>query len=70
MLHIKVVDGKPVTSLGPSCGDCSKLILASGIWYMWLLHDKGWTVYTAAQFHYLSVGSSGYLVTPKKETVK
>ena len=27
MLHVKVVEGEPVPSTGPSCVDCSKLIL-------------------------------------------
>lgn len=63
MLHIKVQDGKPVTSMGPSCPECSKLILASGICQMWLFHDHGWMSYTPEKFHWYSVGGGGYLTT-------
>ena len=56
LLHIKVVDGKPVTSFGPSCPQCSKLILEVGISRVWLFHDKGWKSYGAEEFHWFSVG--------------
>ena len=39
MLHVKAKQGKPCSSLGPSCLECSKLILESGIEWMHLLHD-------------------------------
>lgn len=39
MLHIKVVDGQPVAGGPPSCAECSKLILACGIDFMWLLEE-------------------------------
>ena len=39
MLHVKAKDGKPCASMAPSCLECSKLILASGIAWMHLLHD-------------------------------
>jgi deoxycytidylate deaminase len=39
MLHVKARDGKPCASASPSCLECSKLILASGISWMHLLHD-------------------------------
>lgn len=51
MLHVKVEDGKLVPSGPPSCLECSKLILESGIAYMWLYHETGWKWYTAAEFH-------------------
>ena len=51
MLHVKVVDGKLVASGLPSCMECSKLILESGIAYMWLYHESGWKWYTASEFH-------------------
>lgn len=59
MLHVKAKDGKPCASMAPSCLECSKLILESGIAWMHLLHEpraqmlpgaevvgqvKGWTV--------------------------
>lgn len=39
MLHVKAKAGMPVASIAPSCLECSKLILASGIGWMHLLHD-------------------------------
>lgn len=39
MLHVKARDGKPCASMAPSCLECSKLILESGISWMHLLHD-------------------------------
>jgi len=54
MLHVKTVEGKLVPSMQPSCLECSKLILASGIANMWLFHPKGWRRYPAIEFHYLS----------------
>lgn len=39
MLHVKAKEGKPCASMAPSCLECSKLILASGIAWMHLLHD-------------------------------
>lgn len=51
MLHVKVIDGKAVPSGEPSCWQCSRLILASGIKTMWLLHEDGLKAYTAKEFH-------------------
>lgn len=39
MLHAKAKSGKPCASMAPSCLECSKLILVSGIAWMHLLHD-------------------------------
>lgn len=64
MLHIKVIDGKPVPSDGPSCLQCSKLILEAGIAGMWLLHHDGWKRYGPAEFHYRSSTASEYLRWP------
>jgi deoxycytidylate deaminase len=55
MLHVKTVDGKLVPSGGPSCIECSKLILHSRIAGMWLYHEDSWKRYDAAEFHRLSV---------------
>ena len=51
MLHIKVVDGMPVPSGGPSCWQCSKLILQAKIKKMWLYTVDGLVGYTAEEFH-------------------
>lgn len=57
MLHVKVVDGQLVASGEPSCVECSKLILRSGIKFMWLFHETGWKEYTADEFHKFSLQS-------------
>lgn len=51
MLHVKTVDGVVVASGPPSCKQCSKFILESGITYMWLLHNIGLARYSASEFH-------------------
>lgn len=39
MLHVKAKAGKPCASMAPSCLECSKLILYSGLDWMHLVHD-------------------------------
>ncbi|TAM62232.1 hypothetical protein EPN52_00925 [bacterium] len=51
MLHVKTVDGLLVPSGGPSCLECSKLLLEAGIAGMWLYHEDGWRRYDALDFH-------------------
>lgn len=51
MIHIKVVDEEAVPSLLPSCWQCSRMIVESGISGMWLFHSEGWFRYTAEEFH-------------------
>jgi deoxycytidylate deaminase len=51
MLHVKTVAGNLVVSEKPSCVECSKLILAFGISFMWLFQQDGWIRYTASEFH-------------------
>lgn len=52
MLHVKVVDGQAVPGGPPSCWQCSRLILAAKVDYMWLLEDgRGWVRRTAEDFH-------------------
>jgi deoxycytidylate deaminase len=55
MIHVKVVDGKPVHSEKPSCWQCSKLILCSEIAYMWLYQKEGLVKYSAVEFHMLTL---------------
>ena len=55
MLHVQVVEDRIVPSGPPSCPQCSKLILESGIAGMWLLHDDGWKRYDAREFHELTL---------------
>ncbi len=68
MAHVKMVDGKPVPSGGPSCPDCSKKILFSGVETMWLLEERPqldvgfvptWVPYTAFEFHRLTLVNCG-----------
>jgi hypothetical protein len=67
MLHVKVeqVNGVwvGVTSGGPSCPDCSKLILECGIAGMWLYEDSPegprLVRYTADEFHDLTLRNCG-----------
>ncbi len=58
MLHVKTVDGILVQSGPPSCMECSKLILESGIAHMWL-YDGLWVRYTAVEFHELTINNHG-----------
>jgi len=51
MLHVKVIDGVAVPSGPPSCWQCSRLILDSGIQKVWLLHENGLKSYSAVEFH-------------------
>lgn len=55
MLHVKTVDGALVPSGGPSCVQCSKLVVPAGILGVWLFHESGWRRYGAQEFHQLSV---------------
>lgn len=55
LVHVKTVDGDLVPSGGPSCVQCSKLVVPAGILGVWLLHDTGWRRYEAQEFHRLSV---------------
>lgn len=51
MIHVKIIDGEAVTSEKPSCWQCSKLILASGLKSMWLYQKEGFVEYSALEFH-------------------
>ena len=68
MLHVKVVGGALVPSGGPSCPDCSKLILESGIVAMWLYELRDgqptWIRYEAAEFHRQTLVACGLHVSP------
>lgn len=55
MLHVKVVDGQLVPSGGPSCVQCSKLLMVSGLRAMWLFHESGWRRYEMHEFHRMSL---------------
>lgn len=59
MLHVEVVDGAPVPSDYPSCWQCSRMILASRIPWMWLLLATGLCRYPADEFHELTLRNCG-----------
>lgn len=49
MLHVKAVNGVPCASKAPSCLECSKLIVESGISWMHLLHDPASAILPGAE---------------------
>lgn len=62
VLHVKTVAGHLVPGGGPSCFQCSKLILDAGLGSVWLFEQTGiapsgggaiasWRIYTALEFH-------------------
>lgn len=59
IVHVKVDEaGQPVPSGGPSCVDCSKLLLDAGVYCVYLLHEGGvWRWYEAYTFHEMSLAS-------------
>lgn len=59
LVHVKVVDGKLVPSKGPSCEQCSKLIVETGITSVWLYNGGAWDRYNASTFHQLTLRHLG-----------
>lgn len=57
MLHVKTTNGALVPSGGPTCVQCSKLMVAAGMAGMWLFHADGWRRYDIAEFHRLSLAA-------------
>ncbi len=55
VVHIRVVDGQPVTSGAPSCTTCSRTMLEGKVARIWLWHDTGWRAYEADEFHEISL---------------
>lgn len=55
MIHVKIVDDEPVFSEKPSCWQCSKLILESGLKSMWLYQKDGYVEYNPIEFHRLTL---------------
>ncbi len=49
MIHVKAKDGIPCASMAPSCLECSKLIVESGISWMFLLHDPAAQILPGAE---------------------
>lgn len=61
LVHVKTVDGKLVPSpKGPSCDECSKLIVETGVDYIWLYETEGaWNCYSAYEFHRITLRNCG-----------
>lgn len=59
VVHLKVVDCRPVVSGDPSCVECSKLMLAAGVARVWLYQVDGWRSWTAAEFHAATLKNLG-----------
>lgn len=55
IVHAKTVNDALVPSGGPSCLECSKLMLAAGVRAVWLYHDSGWRRYLINEFHRLTL---------------
>lgn len=59
MVHVKSLDGRLVPSGGPSCWQCSRLILEAEIDWVWLYHEDGWYRYSAREFHSRTLEACG-----------
>lgn len=59
LVHVKTVDGALVPSPGPSCDQCSKLIVEAGVHSVWLYERVGWSRYNAATFHQITLRHCG-----------
>jgi len=55
LYHIKIKEGEVKPSRNPSCPNCSKWILESGIAEVVLKHEIGHGLYDAKEFHELSL---------------
>lgn len=61
LVHVKTVNGVLVTSPdGPSCDQCSKLVLEVGIQTVWLYVAEGiWAPWAATSFHQRTLRNLG-----------
>jgi hypothetical protein len=56
LVHVKTINGLLVPGGGPSCWQCSRIILAdSRIRGIWLFHESGWRLYEPDEFHELTL---------------
>ena len=61
LVHVKVVDGRPVTSGPPSCLPCAAAIADCGA-SIWLWHEDGWELYGPLRFYRLTLQNAGMSV--------
>lgn len=70
LVHVKVIDGKVVAGGGPSCLQCSKLVVDVGIRGVWLFEEiylpplagemnGTWRFYGAHAFHEATLANNG-----------
>jgi len=60
MLHVKIDEGgRAVPSGPPSCWQCSRHVLETGISRVWLLDEDGLVPYVAVDFHRLTLRHHG-----------
>jgi hypothetical protein len=60
LVHVKTVGGELVVSGGPSCWQCSRMIVAdTRIGGIWLFHEEGWRLYEPVEFHRLTLLECG-----------
>jgi hypothetical protein len=78
LVHVKVVDSQVVPGGGPSCWQCSRLVVEVGLRGVWLYekHDEDprmhgessrpawWHFYTAAEFHRVTLRTCGIGTAP------
>jgi len=64
LVHVKVVDGQVVAGGGPSCWQCSRLVLEVAVAAVWLYEPDAfatprWRRYTAEEFHLRTLVACG-----------
>lgn len=67
LVHAKVVNGELVAGGGPSCWQCSRMVLDVGLGGVWLYEDEStatrpaarWRFYDALRFHRLTLIANG-----------
>ena len=71
LLHVKVVNNRAVPGGGPSCWQCSKLVLEAGLAGVWLWEgdsaSSAWRFYSAKDFHEATLQACGIHPYDKKE---
>lgn len=58
VIHVKAIARALAVSGGPSCVECSKILMLAGVAAVWLYHVEGWRRYPIAEFHALSLEAS------------
>lgn len=76
LVHVKVVDGRVVPGGGPSCWQCSRLVVEVGLKGVWLYEEcvssgvgqsttfGAWRFYTAEEFHEATAAHERNMAVP------